>query len=296
MAARFRLGRRILVIGDVHVRSDENHDQLDRLYALSKLIYDERPDAIVVIGDLADFTSLDGWKGSTLSGGSGGKSIEGHRIKADLAAFDTALAAIMSETRKMNRKHERSRRRDRLYRPELHFLTGNHEDRLDRAAEAHPALTGFVGTHIIREACEKQGWNFHRFLAPVEIGGVFFSHYFTTGVSTRPAGVNQVLTKTMRSVVFGHTHSFGFDQRPVLGGGTVSAVCVGCYKPHDRAGPHDWLGVCFLNNVRDGSFSVSQVEQDYILEAYGDGDRAKLLRGARAQAARELDEARGAFA
>jgi hypothetical protein len=90
---------------------------------------------------------------------------------------------------------------------------------------------GLLGHDCIDRAVEAEGWEWHRFLDHLEIVRVLFSHYFQIGVSRKPAGVGQILNKTHRSCVWGYSHDFGFNQKPVLGSGTISALCAGCFKP-----------------------------------------------------------------
>lgn len=121
--------------------------------------------------------------------------------------------------------------REREWEPSWVFLEGNHEERFRRLPE-----TELLGHDHLARIAEEEGWAWHGFLESVVIFGTLFSHYFTTGVSRKPGAVTTILNKTHRSCVWGHSHSFGYAQAPVLGGGTLSALCAGCFKPPERTG------------------------------------------------------------
>lgn len=282
---QFRFGTSILVIPDAHARPDELPEDFDRFRAAGKLILDLKPEIVVCLGDLGDFDSLNQHKPKEE-----GSSYDGKALKRDVGAFKEALKALMSPTRNANKRHQNSRRKDRQWEPHKVFLEGNHEEFWRRYKE-----TEFDGHDYLEKFVESEGWSWHRFLDPVDIRGVLFSHYFTTGVSRKPAGVGQILNKTHRSCVWGHTHSFGYNQAPVLGGGTIAALCAGSYKPPHRTGEHEWSGLTLLTNVDRGSFSIQQFPYDAVLERYGEGDYAQQLRVARANAYQDHEDADNAF-
>ncbi|WP_374302602.1 hypothetical protein [Paracoccus sp. (in: a-proteobacteria)] len=192
--------------------------------------------------------------------------------------------------RTTNCRHVQARHRDREWEPRLHFCEGNHKEFWRRYSE-----TEFLGHDHLALIAESEGWNWSRLGQPAEIAGVLFAHYFTTGISKHPVGIGQALSKTHRSCVWGHSHSFGFDQKPVLGRGTISAVCAGSFRPPHRCGPHDWSGLVMLTDVRDGSFAIQQIPYDVVLERYGQGDYAQRLRAARVGMAQDMQDAAEAF-
>lgn len=281
---KLTVGKSILVVPDAHARPDENQSDFDRFFAVGELILDLRPDAVVCIGDLGDFRSLNQHTAKSAT------AFDGRAARADLDAFKSALRAITSPTRTANERHKKSRRHDRAWEPGLYFCEGNHEEFWRRYPE-----TQLLGHDHVQKIAESEGWNWAPLGEQHEIDGVLFSHYLTTGTSKKPVGVAQALNKTHRSCVWGHTHTFGFDQKPVLGRGTISAVCAGSYRPPHRTGPHDWSGLVLLNDVRAGSFSIQQISYDTVLELYGSGDHAQRLRAARAHEARDIADAIGVF-
>ena len=267
-----RFGKTCLVIPDSHALSHEHPDEFDRFSAAGNAIRDLRPDFVVCLGDIADFPSLNPHRAKAAA------AFDGDALKRDVSAFREALATLMGPTKAANARHKRARHAERIHDPEWIFCEGNHEERFRRFPE-----TKFMGHDYLAEIARGLGWEWAPFLEPVEIESTLFAHYFPAGVSGKPAQVSNILTKTHRSCVWGHTHSFGFDQRPVLGGGTISALCAGCYKPPHRTGPHEWSGLTLLTDMRDGQFSIQQIPYDHVMERWGEGGYAQELRTARAQ-------------
>ncbi len=271
-----RFGLSVLVIPDAHARPGEQPRDWDRFTAAGKLALDLKPDIVLCLGDLGDFDSLNSYKPRAA------QAFDGKALKHDGEAFREALRSIRRPVVTENARHRSARHREREYDPAWIFLEGNHEERWRRIPE-----TELLGHDYLAAVAEEEGWTWHRFLDHVEIGGVLFSHYFESGVGRRPATIKTVLNETHRSVVYGHRHSFGFDQRPVLGRRPLSALCAGCFKPPHRTGEHEWSGLTFLTDVRDGGYNIQQFQYDAVLERYGEGDYAAELRTARAAVAKD---------
>lgn len=281
---RVSFGLSILVIPDAHSRPGEKAADWDRLTAAGNLAQDVKPDIVLCLGDLTDMDGLNPYKPRAA------QAFDGKALRRDGQAYREALRTIRRPVISANKKHQRARHRDREYNPHWLMLEGNHEERWRRIPE-----TELLGHDYLAVVAEEEGWIWHPFLKAVEIGGVLFSHYFESGVNRKAATVGTVLNKTHHSVVYGHTHSFGYDQRPVLGRRPLSALCAGCYKPPHRTGTHEWSGLTLLTDVQDGGFSIQQIPYDHVMEKYGEGDYAKELRAARANAAKDRQTVNLAF-
>jgi predicted phosphodiesterase len=281
---RLKLGVSALVIPDAHGKPGEQARDWDRFTAAGKLALDLKPDVVICLGDIEEFESLSEYSRKAAD------AFDGKALKRDGETFRFALKTVRKPIVSANEKHKLARHREREYHPTFILLEGNHEERWRRFPE-----TELLGHDYLALVAEEEGWIWHPFLKAVEIGGVLFSHYFESGVGRRPATVNTVLNKTHRSVVFGHSHSFGYDQKPVLGRRPISALCAGCYKPPHRTREHEWSGLTLLTDIRDGSFNIQQLPYDAVLERYGEGDYAQELRTARAQAARDRRDIDFAF-
>lgn len=236
-------GPSVLVIGDPHA-----HPKYDnrRFTALGKLIAREQPDIIVCIGDFADMPSLSSYDRGT-------RGFEGQRYRRDLEATWKALDALHTPFA-----------RKRGYRPRLEMVLGNHEDRIERATQAHAELHGTIGIDDLRYA--EYGWNVTPFRYTVTIQGVAFSHYFASGVSGRPStSVNPARTQVLKafaSCVSGHSHLFDAYMLPAVDGHQFWSFVVGCYthRAYDEPWCADtrrfwWRGIVMLEGVQHGEIS-----------------------------------------
>jgi hypothetical protein len=259
------IGRTHLVIPDSHSNPNHNNDRFDWL---GKLILDIRPDVIVNIGDGADMASL-------CSYDFGKKSFEGRRYKNDIAASINANERVHKPIQAYN-EIQRSNHKTR-YKPEWHYLIGNHEHRITKVAESQPNLEGVVSIDDLR--LEEFGWQVHPFLKPVRIDGVTYAHYFSSGVMGRPVGgehpAHALITKKLTSCVMGHTHTRDHSERTDANGRRIQSLVVGCYLDEDQhedyAGEANklwWKGVVVLHDVHDGMFEPEWINIRMIKDRY----------------------------
>ena len=146
---------------------------------------------------------------------------------------------------------------------------GNHEERILRAIENDPKLDGTIS---IEDLGYKQfGWEVHDFLKIVEIDGISYSHYFTTGVMGRPVNSAAALLKErMGSATMGHTQSYDVAvHKKTLHRGLFCGIC---YQ-HDEA----YLGaqgnvarrqIIMKHEVHDGRYDLMEVSLDFLRRKY----------------------------
>ena len=126
------------------------------LTCIGKYIIAKKPDVIVCLGDFADMESLSSYD-------VGKKSFEGRSYSKDLWAARDAMDALLKPLFDFN---ERARRnKDKTYKPEMHLLLGNHEDRINRAINDDRKLDGLISTDDL----PYQDWEVHKFLEVVTI-------------------------------------------------------------------------------------------------------------------------------
>lgn len=153
----------------------------------------------------------------------------------------------------------------KVYKPKLHFLIGNHEERLTR----FPELRGLVGYDDLFKGTN---WEVHDFLKPIKVGGVHFVHYAYNPLSGRPIGGTAEfrLNKLKMSFVQGHEQTFKYAQEYLNDGRRISAlVCGACYL-HDEAykgyqGNNHFRGALMLHNVKDGMYDLEQYSVERLL-------------------------------
>ena len=250
----------IITIGDLQVNPQCS---IDHIHALSEYIWKHKPRYIVNIGDTFDFESLS-FYASPLEK-------EGKRLKDDLDAGFRAMKAIMAYVDAMNAKSRR-----RAYRPELHFIMGNHEHRLERFIQNHPILTGLID---IKRSIEDLGWTVHDYLVPHWIDGVCFMHFMPNPESSRAVGggIENKLNKFRHSFVHGHQQKYQHGTRQNLEGKPHFGVCAGSFYIHDE----DYRGAnntekrgflhlkAFTNRYNHLDHDVEFVSLERLLSGYG---------------------------
>lgn len=119
----------------------------DHLTAAGNYIVDKQPEVIIHLGDHWDMPSLSQYD-------VGKKSFEGRRYKEDIKAGHDGMEALLSPIREYNDKQRRNK--EKLYKPRMVFLLGNHEERIERAVEKDAILDGTIGYQDLH--LETYGW------------------------------------------------------------------------------------------------------------------------------------------
>lgn len=255
-------GRKHYVIPDCQIRPG---DVTDHLSWVAQDIVRRKPDVIVCIGDFYDLPSL------SRHSMPGGLEKENKRLKADLQAGKKAMeiltAPIHAEIARLKRNKEKG------WKPRMVFTAGNHEDRADRVAANDATFEGVVGSHLCE--VEKFGFEFHPFLSPVQIDGVWYAHYWQSPHSSRPIGgtIDNRLNKLGFSFVQGHEQGKRYSDRPLPNGRTLHGLVVGsCYLGTEAyRGPqaaNEWRGVAVLHDVREGNMSPMFLDLKYLCSEY----------------------------
>lgn len=237
-----RIGRRILVIPDTQVRPGV---PLEHLTWAGRYIAEKQPNYVVHLGDHWDMPSLSSYD-------RGKRCFEGRRYRDDVEVGNRAMKMLTDQYRGI-----------RGYRPQEHFLEGNHEDRIERATQLQPELHGTIGLHDLNLA----GWNVRRFLEVLTLEGIKFSHYFTSGLYGRPVASAAVLLRVAAgSAVMGHSQRVDLAVHEKTG---AIALMAGLYYQHDEdylgpQGNHCRRQLVMLNECRNGIFDPMFVSLDYL--------------------------------
>lgn len=248
-------GKTHLIIPDSHSHPD--HDN-KRYEWLGQLINDIRPDTVIDIGDFWDMPSLCSYDKGT-------KGFEGRRYKRDIDAGLDAQDRLMSIIRKQKKKLPRFVR-----------TLGNHENRITKAVDRDPILEGTIGLSDLQS--RENGWEEIPFLTPVEIDGVSYQHYFTSGIMGRPISgerhAQTLILKQLASCTQGHSHLFDYCVRSDVRGQKIHGCVVGVYQDYiaDYAGPANALwnpGVVVKRGVENGSYDIEHISLKRIKDAYG---------------------------
>lgn len=209
-----------IVISDCQVKPGVD---LGYLTCAGNYIAEKKPDTIVCIGDFADMPSLGIFD-------IGKKAFEGRRYKKDVESVVAGMDALMAPI-------HAAMAADPSWKPELHLTLGNHEERILRAINSDPKMDGTISMDDLQY--EKHGWIVHDFLVPVELDGIVYSHYFTTGAMGRPVGNAAALVrKKHQSCVMGHAQNWEIHREVKGNGDAIMGLFVGAFYEHDE----DYLG------------------------------------------------------
>lgn len=248
-----------LVIPDSHSHPDYNNR---RFNWLGELIVDLKPDVVINLGDMADMPSLCSYDKGT-------KGFEGRRYHKDINAVLDAQERMFAPIKRAKKK-----------RPRFVMLEGNHEHRIERAISSDAAhLEGIISLDDL--GYEDFGWEFVKYNGStpgiIEIDGIAYAHYFTSGIMGRPMGgvhpAYQLLTKQFMSCTQGHTHTTDYCVRTAANGRMIMGLVAGVYQDYfaDFAGEANelwWKGVIFKQNVEDGKYDPQWISMEAIKKAY----------------------------
>jgi len=252
-----------LVIPDAHATPGVSNARFEWL---GRLVVDLRPDVIIDLGDWSDMPSLCLYDREVKR-----REFIGRSYKEDVAVARDALERFEAPLLDHNAK------RQKPFRPRKVKLYGNHDFRIQRALLADPVqLDGLISLQDL--GAEEWGWEVHDFLKMVEIDGILYSHYFTSGPMGRPiAGKHHaanLVAKTLMSATCGHSHARDFKTVTRADGRKVHGLVAGCYFEHfmDYAGQANadvWRGVVIKRNVRDGDYDPEFLSLEAIRKRYG---------------------------
>ena len=250
---------RHLLIPDTQAKPGGDLSQMDWA---SAAIAEYRPDKVFMMGDNWDMPSLSSHSAP------GSLEMEGARYFADIAAGNEAMSRLV----------HRWRGKFKNYRPKCIFLTGNHEQRIERAVAKDPKLEGALSYNDF----DMHGFERHEFLEVVIEDGIAYSHFFQNINSARAIGgnIDNRLNRIGMSFAQGHEQTFLYGQRTFPTGRIHHGLVAGAYYLHDegykgRQGNGHWRGIVVLNDVRDGMYDVMPLSIDYLRRKYGTKRKSK---------------------
>lgn len=257
-----------LVIPDTQVKPGVDTSHLEWI---GKYIIDKQPEVVIQIGDFADMHSLSSYD-------RGKKSFEGRRYKDDISAVHRAMDKLLAPIKAHNVKQREKKKAP--YAPRMILTLGNHEDRISRAVEDDPKLEGVISLEDLQY--KERGWEVYPFLQPVEVDGVLYCHYFTSGVMGRSVTSARALVKAKHtSAVMGHVQTTDIYMGDIRPDGTpiIGLFSGTCYL-HDEAylgfqGNTSRRQIWMLHDVEDGAFDLMQVGLKYLKGRFGKKPRRK---------------------
>jgi hypothetical protein len=262
-----------VVIPDTQVKPGVDTAHLDWIgrYIVEK--FSDRPDVkIVHLGDHWDMPSLSSYDKK------GGTKMEGRRYVQDIKAGNVAFTLLNKALDQFN--YGRRRRGQDEWLPERHLLLGNHEYRIQRAADADAQLDGLLSL----DSLETRGWDVHPFLEPVLLDGVAYAHYFYNPMTGNPfsGSIENRLKHVGHSFTMGHQQTLLYGVRPVFGRLQQGVVAGSCYiHDEDYKGPQGnthWRGIIVKNEVSDGQYDPMFVSLNFLCQKYEGVSLAEYVR------------------
>lgn len=249
---------KILVIPDTQVKEgvDTSH-----LKWISNYIVAKKPDMVIHLGDHWDMPSLSSYD-------YGKKSFEGKRYKKDIEAGNAGIRLLTSSITEFNEKARKNK--EKKYLPQLIYLDGNHDQRVERAVNDDSKLEGTIGLHDR----DLDGWINLPFLTPLIVNDVVFCHYLVSGVMGRPiTTAGALLSKRHQSCVVGHQQGRMVATSAKADGTQLTAIIAGSAYLHDEdymgvQGNKHWRGVVMLHEVQNGTFDEMFVSLSFLKERY----------------------------
>lgn len=249
-----------VVIPDVQAKYGQDFTFLKHV---GQYLVEKKPDVWIQIGDFTNMCSLSSYD-------VGKKSFEGKRYTKDIDATHAAMQALMSPLHDFNLKAKKNK--EKQYKPRLVLTLGNHEQRINRAVENDPKLDGLISYDDL--GFQDYGWEVHDFLNIVQIDGIAYSHYFTSGVMGRPVpNAKQLLIKKHQSCVMGHVQHMDIATDYRADGTKITGLFAGtCYNHNEEylgaQGNNYFRGIHMLYDVNDGEFNVHSIPLSYLKNRY----------------------------
>jgi hypothetical protein len=253
-------GRIHLVIGDTQVKPGVPTDHLGWI---GRYIVDQfagQDLAVIHLGDHWDMPSLSSYD-------KGKKSFEGRRYKADIKAGNEAFRLLNAPLWRYNA----GLAYEAQWCPELHFLYGNHEARITRAANDSPELDGV----LTLDDLHTYGWNTHAFREILWLDSIAYSHFFYHPKTGKPYGGENLYN---RLKTIGHSFTMGHQQGKDIASRAVGdkmhrGLVLGSTYLHDETylGPqvqNYWRGIAVCHQVEDGNYDLMEVSLDFLCRKY----------------------------
>ena len=236
----------------------------DHLRWIGQYVLERRPDVVVHLGDHADMPSLSSYD-------VGKRDFEGRRYADDIEAANQAFDVLNEAIESYNAK--RRIFKERQYQPRRVITLGNHEARIDRAANDDAKLTGLISTDDLNYA--DHGWEVVPFLKPIEIDGVHYAHYWANPMNGRPmGGAAATRLKTIgHSFVMGHQQTLDYAVRFLSNGQQQFGLVAGACYVHSEAykgfqSNAHWRGVIVLHQVENGAADPMFVSLDFLCRKF----------------------------
>lgn len=253
-----------LIIPDTHVKPGIDNDRLVYLaYYIARMFQNgESIDEIICLGDFADMESLSSYD-------QGKASFEGRRYSLDVESVVQAQEVFFGKLMELLTPEQ-------FESIKFVMLMGNHENRINRAADENAALHSHLSTEDLKYA---EYWDeVHGFNQRYESEGIMYSHYFESGILGKAISgespARSLLQKLHVSCTAGHSHVRDFCERTTARGEKILGLIAGCFMEHDEEYAKNsnqlwWRGVIVKRSVSNGYYdpqfvSIDEMKRNYL--------------------------------
>lgn len=221
---------RVAFISDIHLPFENRV----AVRLMLDFLADYKPDVVLLAGDIYDFY--------------------------EISDFDKTPGRITTLQDEFDEGRYFIRAIDELC-PEVHFLIGNHEDRLQRVINRNPGLFKLRSLDMQRAAELPERWRIHPSQTHFKLGKLTALHGDIKGIKSAVHPARTLFQKLKRSVIFGHFHRFGVHLDTNYDGDVRGGFANGHLSDVSRVTSWvtcpDWQeGFSTISLCEDGGFAV----------------------------------------
>ena len=209
-----------ILIPDAHREAGQ---PLHLMTMAGNMIVAKRPDRIVLMGDFSTVDSLSAWDMKK------SLKMEGRRYKKDIDSAKQALDALFTPW--INLQQKQRNWKEKIYRPEVIYILGNHEDRVARYVENHAQMEGHID-FVADVGLDKGGITVVPYGEIITRGGINFAHCILDAAGKSPAGkyaIQRVAEMCSKPTIIGHLHRHEVANTKRHGAGLMQVLSCGCY-------------------------------------------------------------------
>lgn len=257
------MNRKHIVFTCAHTDPDVPNDRFEWL---GKLIYDEKPDLVIDLGDFNDLRSLNTFDTR-------------YPQKIVTQSYQRDIEHGNDAQEKLRHKFRYSKKRM----PDWIGFEGNHENRIKKAIASDPRLEGDkygVSFSHLETKLWYTEYHEYTFSAPtlVDYDDICYGHYVGSGNYGQPVSgehhANSIIKKLGCSVTVGHSHKFDYKCRNDTYPYPTHGLVAGCFKgkEEDWAGQsnREWrYGVAIKRYVSNGDYNLQWVSMEQLEKEYG---------------------------
>lgn len=236
--------------------------KINHIRAAGNYLAEKRPDVIIIAGDWWDMPSLSAYDTDA------SKIIDEVSITKDIEAGWAAMQQFNWALTEGGKSR---------YRPQVYFLMGNHEYRIERYVDEHPMLRGTLSYDNL--GIEDFGYKVVPFLKPVTIDGVSYCHYYCVDSNGRvmnskrgQASAKAQVNNVGKSATAGHKQGLDVYVKESPAGRKRGLIAGSFYQHQEKylgpQGNSHWQGILLKHEVRDGDYDLLEVSTDYLIRKY----------------------------